>query len=111
MKYDETLYLYLQRLCFIISPQAELLSNFVLKIKFVSLLINFPNMWSAIQIRLSPQFQKQNILCTYTTSILNIKHLLLQNVACKIWTDEGTSGKSAEAYTCGFESYLVRRVT
>ena len=68
-------------------------------------------MWSAIHIRLSTPVQRQYILCTYTTYVLNIKLLLLQNVVYKFWTDEETSGRSAEAHTCGFESYLVRRVT
>jgi hypothetical protein len=65
-------------------------------------------MWSAIQIRLSTPTQRQYIL--YTQKMLNNKHILLQNFQ-RFWTDEGTSGTSAEALTCGFESYLVRRVT
>lgn len=88
-----------------------LLSHFILKINFVSLLINFLIMLSAIQIRLFTPVQRQFILCTYAKYVLNIKHLLSQNVLCKFWTDEVTSGTSAEAHTCGFESYLVRRVT
>jgi len=67
-------------------------------------------MWYAIQIRLSTPVQRQYILCTYTMYVLNIKHLLLQNVIYKFWTEEVTSGTSAEAHTCGFESYLVMRV-